>query len=57
MTKLSDLKAEFLKISENRVAYDALGPEFDRTNQMIAASTASDLSQTVRMKPNTCRKH
>ena len=36
---------------------DALGPEFDLTNQMIASSTASDLSQTVRMKPNTCRKH
>ena len=57
MTKLSDLKAEFLKISENRAAYDALGPEFDLTNQMIASSTASDLSQTIRMKPNTCRKH
>jgi len=57
MTKLSDLKAEFWKISENRAAYAALGPEFDLTNQMITTSTASDLSQAAKMKPNTYRKH
>lgn len=45
MTKLADLKAEFLKTSENRAAYDALGPEFDLTRQLIAARAASGLSQ------------
>ncbi len=45
MTKLADLKAEFLKTPEHREAYDALGPEFDLTRQMIAARSASGLSQ------------
>jgi ribosome-binding protein aMBF1 (putative translation factor) len=45
MTKLADLKAEFLKTPENRTAYDALGPEFDLTRQLIAARAASGLSQ------------
>lgn len=45
MTKLADLKVEFLKTPKNRAAYDALGPEFDLTRQLIAARAASGLSQ------------
>ena len=45
MTKLADLKAEFLKTPEHREAYEGLGPEFDLTRQMIAARAASGLSQ------------
>lgn len=45
MTKLADLKVEFLKTPENRAVYNALGPEFGLTRQLIAARAASGLSQ------------
>ncbi|MYD77325.1 MAG: helix-turn-helix transcriptional regulator [Gammaproteobacteria bacterium] len=45
MTRLSELKAEFLQDPDNRAAYEALGPGFDLTRQLIAARTAAGLSQ------------
>ncbi len=46
MTKLSELKAEFLSDPDNRVAYEALAPEFDLARKLIAARVAAGLSQT-----------
>ena len=46
MTKLSELKAEFLNDPNNRVAYEALAPEFDLARKLIAARVAAGLSQT-----------
>ena len=45
MTKLSELKAEFLKDPDNRAAHEALGPEFDLARKLIAARMAAGLSQ------------
>ena len=45
MTKLLDLKAEFLNNSENRVAYEVLAPEFDLARKLIAARAMAGLSQ------------
>ncbi len=46
MTKLSELKAGFLSDPDNRVAYEALAPEFDLARNLIAARVAAGLSQT-----------
>ena len=46
MTKLSELKAEFLSDPNNRVAYEALAPQFDLARKLIAARVAAGLSQT-----------
>ena len=46
MTKLSELKAEFLGDPDNRAAYEALAPEFDLARKLIAARVAAGLSQT-----------
>ena len=46
MTKLSELKAEFLSDPDNQVAYEALAPEFDLARKLIAARVAAGLSQT-----------
>lgn len=46
MTKLSELKAEFLSDPNNREAYEALAPEFDLARKLIAARVAAGLSQT-----------
>lgn len=46
MTELSEHKAEFLSDSNNRVAYEALAPEFDLARKLIAARVAAGLSQT-----------
>ena len=46
MTKLSELKAEFLSDPGNQAAYDALAPEFDLARKLIAARAAAGLSQT-----------
>ncbi len=46
MTKLSELKAEFLSDPDNLAAYDALAPEFDLARKLIAARAAAGLSQT-----------
>ncbi|MCY3874269.1 MAG: helix-turn-helix transcriptional regulator [Rhodobacteraceae bacterium] len=45
MTKLSELKAEFLSDPDNREAYEALSPEFDLARKLIAARVAAGLSQ------------
>lgn len=45
MTKLTDLKKEFLSDTDNKAAYDALAPEFDLARKLIAARAAAGLSQ------------
>ena len=45
MTDLEDLNREFLKDPVNKAAYDALAPEFDLAQRLIAARAASGLSQ------------
>ena len=45
MTKLADLKKEFLSDPDNKAAYDALAPEFNLARKLIAARAAAGLSQ------------
>jgi ribosome-binding protein aMBF1 (putative translation factor) len=45
MTKLADLKKEFLNDPDNKAAYDALEPEFNLARKLIAARAAAGLSQ------------
>ena len=45
MTKLADLKAEFLSDPDNKAAYDVLAPEFNLARKLIAARAAAGLSQ------------
>lgn len=45
MTKLADLKTEFLSDPDNKAAYDALASEFNLARKLIAARAAAGLSQ------------
>ena len=45
MTKLADLKKEFLSDPDNKAAYEALAPEFNLAGKLIAARAAAGLSQ------------
>ena len=40
MTKLADLKRDFLHDPENKAAYDALASEFDLAHKLITARAA-----------------
>lgn len=45
MSKLADLKNEFMSDPDNKAAYDALEPEFNLARKLIAARAAAGLSQ------------
>ena len=58
MTKLSELKVEFLSDRGNQAAYYALAPEFDLARKLIAARVAARLTQTEvaeRMAPRKAK--
>jgi hypothetical protein len=41
MTKLADLKKEFLSDPNNKIAYDALEPEFSLSRKLIVAGAVA----------------